>query len=180
MKILKSFTGNYLALIGIVILAVIARLIPHPPNFTPIGGLALFSGAHFNRKTAIVVPLAAMFISDLILGFHSTMFYVYGSFLIIAFIGFWLKNNKKIRSIIFASLFSSLIFFLVTNFGVWLSFAMYEKSAAGLLNCYSMAMPFFRNTVLGDLFYTFSFFYGFRLLANLIKYFYEPKKLYRH
>ena len=79
---------------AIILLAVVARLIPHAPNFAPIGGLALFSGTHFKKKIALFIPLTAMFLSDIFLGFHKAIPYVYVSFIIIALIGGLIKNNK--------------------------------------------------------------------------------------
>ena len=149
----------------VILLAVVARLIPHAPNFVPIGGLALFSGANFKNRIALLIPLAAMFISDIFLGFHSTIPYVYVSFIIIALIGGLIKTNKW-QSLALASLTSSVLFFLITNFGVWASFNMYPKTINGLVQSYVMGLPFFRNTVLSDLFYSFSFFYGYRFLSN--------------
>lgn len=149
----------------IILLAVVARLIPHAPNFAPIGGLALFSGANFKNKIALLIPLSTMFISDIFLGFHSTIPYVYISFIIIALIGNLIKNNKW-QSLVLASLTSSVLFFLITNFGVWASFNMYPKTIDGLIQSYVMGLPFFRNTIISDLFYSFSFFYGYKFLSN--------------
>jgi len=149
----------------IILLAVIARLIPHAPNFAPIGGLALFSGANFKKKSALLIPLAAMFLSDIFLGFHKTIPYVYASFIIIALIGGLIKSNKW-QSLLKASLVSSVLFFLITNFGVWATGTMYQKNLSGLIQSYGFGIPFFRNTLISDLFYTFSFFYGYRFLSN--------------
>ena len=156
------------SIFAIILLAVVARLIPHAPNFAPIGGLALFSGANFKNKIALLIPLSAMFISDIFLGFHKTVPYVYVSFIIIALIGGLIKNNKW-QSLALASLTSSVLFFLITNLGVWATGTMYVKNLDGLLQSYAMGLPFFRNTVLSDLFYSFSFFYGYRFLPNLKK-----------
>lgn len=153
--------------LAIILLAVVARLIPHSPNFAPIGGLALFSGANFKNKIALLIPLSAMFISDIFLGFHKTVPFVYVSFLIIALIGGLIKNNKW-QSLLNASLISSVLFFLITNFGVWATGTMYAKNFNGLMQSYAMGIPFFRNTILSDLFYSFSFFYGYRFLSNFI------------
>ena len=130
--------------------------------------MALFGGACFaNKKMAIIIPLLAMFISDSILqlisgiGFHNTMIYVYASFVLITFIGIYIRNNSKAGNIILASLISSVLFFVITNFGVWAAggFAMGMR---GLLNTYLIAIPFysnsifgnfFANTIIGDMFY---------------------------
>src|SRR3990167_1011969 len=161
----KSDTKSWISIFTIVILAVVSRLIPHAPNFAPIGGLALFSGSHFKKKIAFLIPLAAMLLSDIFLGFHKTIPYVYVSFIIIALIGGLIKNNKW-QSLLSASLVSSVLFFLITNFGVWVTGSMYQKNLAGLIQSYEFGIPFFRNTLISDLFYTFSFFYGYRFLSN--------------
>jgi len=151
----------------IILLAVVARLIPHAPNFAPIGGLALFSGFHFKKKVSLLIPLLSMFISDIFLGFHSTIFYVYVSFVLITFIGNNIKS-LKLQNLFFASILSSILFFLITNFGVWLAGSMYPKTISGLLQSYQMGLPFFRNTVFGDLIYSVSFFYGYQYISNFI------------
>jgi len=163
----KSKIKSWTSISIIIILAVIARIVPHVPNFAPIGGLALFSGANFKNKIALAIPLLVMFISDMFLGFHKTIPFVYGSFIIIALIGGLVKNYKW-QSLIKASLVSSIIFFLVTNFGVWITGSMYQKNLDGLIQCYVLGLPFFRNTLISDLFYTFSFFYGYKVLSSLI------------
>lgn len=152
--------------IGIILLAVVARLVPHAPNFSPIGGLALFSGSNFKSKFSFLIPILAMLISDIFLGFHKTIPYVYLSFIIIFFIGRNIKVNKW-QNLLSASLVSSIIFFVITNFGVWAAGSMYQKNLQGLMQCYTLGVPFFRNTLISDLFYSFSFFYGYRFLSNL-------------
>lgn len=164
---LRNDLKSKLSIFAVIILAVVARLIPHSPNFAPIGGLALFSGANFKKKSALLVPLLAMFISDIFLGFHKTIPFVYVSFIIIAMIGSLIKNNKW-QSILGASLISSVLFFLITNFGVWATGSMYQKNLSGLIQSYVMGIPFFRNTIISDLFYSFTFFYGYRFLSVLI------------
>lgn len=163
----KTDIKSKVSIFAIILLAVVARLIPHAPNFAPIGGLALFSGANFKNKIALLIPLSVMFISDIFLGFHKTIPYVYASFIIIALIGGLIKNNKW-QSLLKASLISSVLFFLITNFGVWATGTMYQKNLSGLIQCYGFGVPFFRNTLLSDLFYTFSFFYGYRFLSSFV------------
>jgi hypothetical protein len=155
---------------SVVIVGVAAlRLLPHLPNFTPIAGLALFGGAYLNRRYAIILPVVAMFISDIFIGFYSpvVMLSVYGSFVLTGLIGLWLARRKSATNVIFAAASSSVLFFLVTNFAVW--FAWYPKNLAGLISCYTLAIPFFRNTLLGDLFYTGVFFGGYELVLRLVK-----------
>jgi len=106
-----------------------------------------------------------MFVSDIFLGFHKTIPYVYLSFIIIALIGGLIKNNKW-QSLLKASLVSSFLFFFITNFGVWATGVMYQKNLSGLMQCYGFGVPFFRNTLISDLFYTFSFFYGYRFISS--------------
>lgn len=153
MKHIKFFQA--LAVISFV---VIIRLLPHPANVAPVAALALFSGVYLSKKQAFLLPLVSMLISDLFLGFHSTMIFVYGSFLLTALIGIYLKKYKTVFSVGMASVFSSLLFFLLTNFGVWSTSNMYEKSVHGLFQSYVMGIPFYRNTFIGDLFYTLLFF----------------------
>ncbi len=153
---------------AIIFFAVAARLIPHAPNFAPIGGLALFSGSHFKKKVALLIPIAAMFLSDIFLGFHNTIVYVYASFAVAVIIGRLIKNYKW-QSLLSASLASSVLFFLITNFGVWSTGSMYPKTAGGLMQSYLLGLPFLRNTVLSDLFYSFSFFYGFKYLSVFLR-----------
>ena len=153
----------------IILFAVILRIIPHAPNFAPIAAMALFGGAYLDKKYALIVPLLAMFISDIFLGFHSTMPFVYGSFLLTGLIGMWLKRHLTIANIFLSTLLSSIFFFVITNFGVWLVGGIYEKTFEGLKQAYIYAIPFFRNTVAGDLFYTGLFFGSYQLFLSLIK-----------
>lgn len=158
---------NFTPPIAIIVFAVTLRLLPHPPNFAPIAAMALFGGCHLAKKYALVIPLLAMLISDLFLGFHSTMPFVYGSFLATGLFGIWLKNHKSVLNVFGVSLFSSILFFLVTNFGVWLSGGLYPKTLQGLLDAYVMAIPFFRNTIIGDLFYVGLFFGSYEIVKNI-------------
>ncbi len=160
----KFINPRLLVIIGMILAGALLRLIPHYPNFTPIAAMALFGGAYFNnKKLAFVIPFAAMLLSDLFLGFHSTMPFVYISFALIVMIGFNLRNNKKVLNIAIASLSSSILFFVITNFAVWASGGIYPLNARGLVECFTMAIPFFQNNVLGDLLYTGIFFSVFEL-----------------
>ena len=156
-----------LVMAGLILVAAASRLLPHPPNFTPIAALALFGGAHFGGKRwALLMPLAAMFLSDLVIGLHPLLPVVYGSFAVIVSIGFWLRARRGLIPIAGAVLASSLLFFLVTNFGVWALGSLYPKTAQGLLACYAAAIPFFQNTLLGDAVYTVALFGSFRLIER--------------
>ena len=150
-----------------ILLAAVSRLIPHPPNVTPIAAMALFGGAYFShRAAAFLVPLAAMVLSDLFLGFHPTTPFVYGSFALIVLIGYGLRGRKTVFTVAMAALASSVLFFLVTNFGVWATGTLYPRTWTGLATAYLAALPFFRNTVLGDLVYVAVLFAGFALLER--------------
>ncbi len=153
----------------IIFIGASLRLIPHIPNFAPITAMALFGGAYLNKKYALIVPIAAMVISDIFLGFNASTPMVYTSFFISGLIGLWLKNHKNLHSVISATLFSSIIFFILTNFNFWYATALYPKTFNGMIDAYVMAIPFFRNTVLGDLFYTGVFFGGYELVLHFFK-----------
>lgn len=155
--------------IFIIVIAVLLRLVPHIPNMTPIAAMALFGGAYLNKKYALLVPLAAMVVSDLFLGFSQITFFVYISFLLIGGLGLLLRHHKTMPWIIGASLASSILFFILTNFGVWVLYNFYPKTIAGLMECYIAGIPFFRNTIIGDLFYTGVFFGGYELVRSKIK-----------
>lgn len=157
---------NAISPLLIIIFAVLLRLIPHPPNVAPIAAMALFGGAYLDKKYALVVPLIAMFLSDIFLGFHTTMPFVYGSFLLIGLIGMWLKKRRTIANVIGATFISSLLFFFITNFGVWFIGGLYPKTINGLTNAYFYAIPFFRNTIVGDLFYVGLFFGCYELILR--------------
>lgn len=154
-KIMDKITPRFWFLTFLVFVAAVVRLIPHPPNFTPIAAMALFGGAYFNKKSfAFAVPLAAMFLTDAIIGFHSSMWIVYVSFTVIVLIGMVLLKKVSVKNVIAASVTASLSFFIITNFGVWAFGTMYPKNIAGLIECYVAAIPFIQNTLIGDLFYT--------------------------
>ncbi|MCI0399951.1 MAG: hypothetical protein L0Y67_08755 [Gammaproteobacteria bacterium] len=141
-------------IVGLIAVAVLTRLLPHPPNFVPIAAIALFGGAYFADKTsAFLVPLIALLVSDAVLGFHSTLAFVYLAFALTVAIGFWVRRNRSGLRIFSAALLSSVLFYLLTNLGVWLVEGLYPKDGAGLVSCYMAGIPFFAMTVLGTLFY---------------------------
>lgn len=148
-----------------IFIGVVARFLPHLPNMTPIGAIALFGGRYLPKRLAIVLPLVAMVISDLYLGFHKTMPYVYGSFILTSLIGMWLRHHTSSYHVVLATLISSTLFFLITNFGVWAHTPLYSKTITGLMESYVMGLPFFRNTLIGDLFYSTVFFGGYELVV---------------
>lgn len=130
--------------------AVAARWLPHPPNFTPIGALALFAGALYaDRRYAFALPLTALFLSDLLIGLHILIPVVYASFALNVLLGRWLRQHWKVANLAAVTLLGSVQFFLTTNFACWI--IGYPHTLQGLLDCYFRAIPFFRNTLLGDL-----------------------------
>lgn len=165
---------RYLA--GIIILAALSRLLPHPPNMTPITAVALFSGSKLKGRWSFVIPFLSMLISDLFLGFHATMIFVYGSFLITFLLGKIFLNKHGFFRLALVSLSSSILFFVITNFGAWLLFDMYPHNMSGLFYAYFMAIPFFRNMIVGDMIYVFALFYGYLYPASLMRYFLALKK----
>ncbi len=169
MKELTSTKGKLIT--GMILAAAMIRLLPHEPNFVPIGAMALFGGTYLvNRKLALLVPVAAMLVSDLALqvmygtGFYASMIFIYLSFLLIASMGFFLRQRVQRQTIMVASLVGSLAFFIITNFGAWLaSHSTYPMTMSGLVQCYVAGIPFFKGTVMSDLFYNLVLFGGFAL-----------------
>tara|TARA_B100000674_G_scaffold74707_1_gene51803 strand:+ start:1513 stop:2028 length:516 start_codon:yes stop_codon:yes gene_type:complete len=140
--------------LGLIILLALSRLIPHPPNFTPILGMAVFSGAIINKKiVAYLVPLAAMLLSDLYLGFHSGMPIIYFTLAICVLIGTFIESRVTILNSILGITAGVLVFYLITNFTVWYGSGMYENSFSGLITCYVMGLPFLQNTFISSLIY---------------------------
>src|SRR5215813_181988 len=148
----------------LVLLAAVLRILPHPWNFTPIGAMALFSGSVFRgKRQKFLFPVIALFAGDVIVGFHKLMFVVYVSFIVSVVLGVWVGENRKPLRIAMATLFGAIQFFLVTNFAVWTVFTTYPKTIAGLATCYVAAIPFFWNTLAGDMIYTALLFGGYAL-----------------
>jgi hypothetical protein len=142
-------------------------------NFAPITAMALFSGVYLDRKFAFIIPIAALLISDAFIGFYDGLWWVYGAFALIGLTGIQLRKHLESKSagakalyVYLTTLGSSVIFFIVTNFGVWLSGYLYEMNLNGLIKCYVMAIPFFRNTVAGDLFYVTVMFGVYELILR--------------
>lgn len=161
--------SRLLLLSGMIFAAAATRLLPHPPNFESIGALALFAGAHIDDKRwAFFLPLAALLLSDAILGFHDQMPIIYGTFALIVCMGFALRQRRAPLPVVGAALAASTLFFVITNFGVWLSGSLYPRTLEGLVVCYIAAIPFFGNTLAGDLFYVALLFGGFALAERKI------------
>jgi len=144
-----------LLIITLIVVGFTLRLLPHPANFAPIMALALFSGLYLPKRLNIIIPVVAMLLSDIFLGFYSLpiMFSVYASFILATMLGAWLKKHKNLGNVILTTFAGSTLFFLATNFSVWAFGTMYTHNLPGLMQSYYMALPFFRNSLLGDLFY---------------------------
>ncbi len=162
--------ARLLALLSAIVTAAALRLVPHPPNFTPIGAMALFSGAYLDRRGALafVAPLAAMLLSDAILGFHWGMPFVYAGVTLIVLLGRLALSRVTVLSVAGAAIASSLLFFAISNFGTWVVSDMYPHTLSGLAACFIAAVPFFQNTIVGDLFYSGVLFGGFALIEHAV------------
>jgi len=168
MNNIKTNSGLFFV-ISVIIAGAFFRFIPHWPNFTPIAAMALFGGAYLGRKhLAFLIPFAAMFLSDLILGLHKDMWAVYLAFGFTVLIGTWIRSNIRFSNVAAASVASSVIFFLLTNFAAWLSSPFYPQTFTGLMQSYlaglaffnngSLGISFFLNEIVGTLFYNGVFF----------------------
>jgi hypothetical protein len=147
--------------LSLTVLGAVARLLPHPPNFAPVGATSLFAGARLPRWQAYLVPMALMAVTDPILsplyGFRpytKYLLFTYIAFLISVWLGRRLRNTESISRIAAITVLNSIQFFLVTNFGSWLWFQAYPRTAAGLASCYVAAIPFFGWTLASDILYT--------------------------
>lgn len=160
----------------IVMAAAMARLVPHPPNMTPIAAMALFGGAFLpNRRLAYALPLAAMLLSDIVLGLTlygkamlASQPIVYACLLGTVAMGKLIRNRRSVLNVGAVTQASSLMFFGVTNLAVWAAGPLYPRTLAGLIMCYSAAIPFFRNSLIGDMVYAATLFGGFALLENVV------------
>jgi hypothetical protein len=168
-----------------IIMSIAARLLPHAPNFTPIAALALFSGFYAAKisKWYLLAPLAAMLFSDVFVGFYEpkTMAVVYASFFAISLLGLFARmcqvrlSTPRVYMVGFGAFLGSVLFFGITNFAVWAFSGMYAPTFSGLMLSYSMALPFFKFTLLGNLFYVALFFGVYEFTISLThKYYGQP------
>ena len=171
-----------ITLSAIIGLAALSRLLPHPPNVTPIAAMALFAGAHLrNWRIAFLLPMAAMFLSDLALGFTvygvvllKSQPVVYLCLMVTVGIGRLIENKRSVAQVLVATLISAVIFYIVTNFAVWAWGALYPRSGSGLIACYTAAFPFFRNSLIGDIAFVAVLFGGFAVLERFFVWLREP------
>lgn len=151
----------------ILIVAVATRYVDHAPNFTPTIALALFGGFYLPRKLAVVVPLAFMLLSDLIIGFHDTMLFTWGTVLLISIIGLKLRSSHKFSTFFLASVGASVLFFIITNLAAWPT--LYPLTWQGLADCFVAAIPFFRNTFVSTVLYSTILYFTYAWLASRLK-----------
>ena len=162
---------------AIIFALALFRLLPHWPNVSPVAAMALFGGAYFaDKKMAFIVPFVALFLSDLILGLHNTMIFVYAGFALTVAIGFLLKNRVNVTNTAFAAVASSVLFFLLTNLGAWMTSGLYAKSVAGLMQAYAAGIPFFQNSLLGNLVFSAVIFAGYAFLQKNVAGLKEPAR----
>mgnify|MGYP004052827915 FL=1 len=157
--------------IGLVLILILSRLIPHPPNFTPIVAVAIMSGYLFkNIYLSFATLLVSMLVADAFIGFYENIFFVYLSLLFLVYIFYKLGRKINLKNLFLYSFAGSILFFIITNFGVWLlgspglDNVPYEKNLQGLIKCYILAIPFIKNTVLSTLIFSYSV-----LLVNSLK-----------
>lgn len=169
MEIRKITVKTQLLIALALVLAGIAlRFVPHLPNFAPVGAVALFAGAVLGWRLAVWLPLLVMMLSDFVLGFYPGIELTWAGFLLVALYGMLFRNARFSNRVTLGALGGSTIFFAVSNFGVWLSSGMYAHTIDGLVQCYTMALPFFRMTFMGDVFYGFVLFGSYALAVQLI------------
>ena len=145
---------------GLVLIGILARLLPHPPNVTPLVAVALFSGAYLPRRLGLVVPLVIMMLSDLVIGFEPQVLFGWLAFVVVAVMGFSVRKRHSVARLAATSLAASTLFFLLSNFGVWCEARLYAMTLGGLRDCYIAAVPFYRNMLLGDLAFVAALFGG--------------------
>ena len=165
MKTLTKILQKEILPISLILLLAFSRLMPHPPNFTPIIAGAIFMPFMVQRSFGIVMPLVIMLVSDLIIGLHGLIFWTYGSLGLITFLSYQYIKKKFISVLKVASV-SPIIFFLLTNFGVWLTSTAYSPDLAGLINSYILALPFLANSLISTILFS-SCFYAIYYSLNL-------------
>jgi hypothetical protein len=168
---------RFLVLTTLILLCAFSRIIPHMPNFSPLGAIGLFGAAHFSKKwQAFLIPIAATWLSDLFINnviyaqyypnftwFYEGFYWQYGSYLLIALAGLLIFNKVNTKTVLGGALASTTIFFLISNFGCWIGSTTYLQNFGGLMTCYAAGIPFLKGTLLGDLFYSCVLFGTFAL-----------------
>ena len=156
-----------LSLVAIIFGIALFRVLPHLPNVSPVAAMALFGGAYFaDKRLALVIPFLALILSDLIIGFHNTMFFVYAGFALTVGIGMLIQKHITVSHVAASAVAASLLFFIITNLGAWMMSGLYPMTSAGLMQAYAAGIPFFQNSLLGNLVFTAVMFGGYALLQN--------------
>ena len=158
--------GHSSLAMGLILLGVVARLVPHPWNATPVMAIALFAGTYLSKRWAVILPLAIVASTDFILGWHATVPFTWGAFALTGMLAWWVRARPGPWRILGGAAAGSSLFFLLTNFGVWLTGELYPRTTDGLWQCYVAAVPFFRGTLAGDLIFTTAFFVGYAALTG--------------
>ena len=154
--------------ISLILIGILLRFLPHAPNFTPVAAIALFGGVYLRKRYAVILPLALMMISDVFIGMHNVVLFTWGGFVLTALMGFTLRKHKTILGTASMSLASSVLFYFVSNFGVWFM-GWYPPTPKGLLDCYIMALPFLRNFTIATVIYSAVFFGAYELIAAWVR-----------
>ena len=161
---------KFFYLTGLIFVAALSRLLPHPSEFTPVIAISIFAGATLSsKKEAILIPILSMFISDIFLGFHSLLPVVYGSMALIAIISFYFLKQNTIFKTFVVGFGSGVLFYFITNFAVWVTSEMYALNFAGFIECYTLAIPFFRNSLASIFVYSIILFSTSALLERYTK-----------
>lgn len=166
----------------LIVFAAFSRIIPHMPNFSPLGAIGIFGAAYFSKRwQALLVPILATWLSDLFINnviyaqyypsftwFYEGFYWQYVSYILIVLFGMLIFKKVNLKNVFVGALGSSLIFFMVSNFGCWIGSATYPQNFTGFTECYLMGIPFFKGTLLGDLFYCGVLFASFELARREI------------
>lgn len=155
--------------LSLIIIGIALRVIPHTANFAPVGAIALFGGAILSFRTALWLPLGIMVASDLIVGLHPTIAFTWGGFVLVGLFGTTLRNKRNLVRIPLGAIGAALIFYMISNFGVWLEGRLYPATWQGLADCYAMALPFLRTSLLADLAFSALFFGLYAFVAHAFK-----------
>jgi hypothetical protein len=154
--------------LSLILVGILLRFMPHPANFTPVAAIALFSGAYLKRRYAIFVPLILMVLSDVFIGMHNVLVFTWGCFVLSALLGRSLYKHIGILSVAGISILSSLVFYIVTNFGVW-AMGWYPQNLKGLIDSYILALPFLRDFTISTLIYSAVFFTTYEYITLKVK-----------
>ncbi len=177
---LQKVNPRFLVITGLILIAAFSRLVPHMNNFSPLGSISLFGAAYFSKKwQSILIPLTATWLSDLFINnviyakYYPTFtwlsqgfYWQYGSYVLIAIAAFYIFKKINVTTVILGIGSSTIIFFLVSNFGCWLGSTSYPQTFSGLVECYAAGIPFIKGTLLGDIFYSTVLFGSFALLQR--------------